>query len=123
MLQCIEIRVRKIFKPHHFIAGRLDGSDQFVQLEMYSARVAVLGILHEEDHQERDNSGACVDDQLPSIRIVKRRTRNGPSRNNNQAENKRSRRADKVGRRIREAMETLLHVLPSPDQSSNTRKS
>ncbi len=37
LLQPVEILVRKIFKPDHLVAGSLDGSDQFVEFQVYSA--------------------------------------------------------------------------------------
>src|SRR5262245_56228272 len=44
------------------------GGDDFVQLEVDGARVLVLGALDQEDHQERDDGRAGVDDELPCIR-------------------------------------------------------
>src|ERR1700761_5201252 len=38
---------------------------------MHFPTVAVLRILDQEHHQERDDSGAGVDDELPRVRVVK----------------------------------------------------
>jgi hypothetical protein len=52
----------------------LHGPDQFVQFQLHRGAVPVLGILDEEHHQERDNGGAGVDDQLPGIAKSEERT-------------------------------------------------
>ena len=41
--------------------------------------VAVLGVLNEEDHQEGDDGGAGVDDQLPGIAVTEDRPAHGPA--------------------------------------------
>jgi hypothetical protein len=39
-------------------------SQQLVQLERHDTRLAVLRVLDQEHHQERNDVGAGVDDQL-----------------------------------------------------------
>ena len=53
----------------------LHGPDQLVQLELHRRGVAVLGVLDQEDHQEGDDRGAGVDDQLPGVAEVEDRAR------------------------------------------------
>ena len=45
---------------------------------MKGLRVAVLSALDDEDHQERHDGGAGVDDQLPSVGPAKEWTGRGP---------------------------------------------
>jgi hypothetical protein len=40
----------------------LQGSDQFIQFQLYRGAVSVLGVLDEEHHEEGDDSRACIDD-------------------------------------------------------------
>ena len=46
-------------------------TDQFIELDLDRSTVSILRILDQEDHQERDDSRPRVDDQLPSVRVVK----------------------------------------------------
>ncbi len=57
---------------------RFNGLDQFVELEVDGAGVAVLRVLNKEDHQKRDDGGARVDDELPGVGVVVERTSEGP---------------------------------------------
>ena len=43
------------------------GADQFVELGLHGRAVAVLRVLDQEHHQEGDDRGAGVDDQLPGV--------------------------------------------------------
>jgi hypothetical protein len=45
-------------------------ADQLPKLQLHRRAVSVLGILNQEHHQEGDNGGGCVDDQLPGIAKV-----------------------------------------------------
>ena len=49
-----------------------------VQLQMQGSGVPVLGVLDDEDHQERHDGGACVDDKLPRIGEAEQRAACGP---------------------------------------------
>src|SRR3954471_2939518 len=63
-LQCIEIVVGKMFEPDHLVTGSLDGSDQFIELEVNGAGNPILRVLDEEDHKKGDDRCSSVDDQL-----------------------------------------------------------
>src|SRR5262245_33999704 len=56
----------------------MGGANELVELQMNGGGVAVLGALNQEHHQERDDGGARVDDELPGVREAEERTRNGP---------------------------------------------
>jgi hypothetical protein len=68
-----------MFDVDHFVLCLIDGFNNLVQLQVNSLGVPVLRILDQKNHQERDDSGACIDDELPRIRILKIWTRNKPS--------------------------------------------
>ena len=77
-LQLIEFKIAEVLDIDHLIVRLVDGPDQFVQFEIDGARVAVLRVLNEEDHQERDDGCAGVDHQLPGVRKVKNGTGDRP---------------------------------------------
>ena len=47
------------------------GPDQFVEFHLDCLGVPTLGVLNEKDHQEGDDRGAGVYDQLPCVAEVK----------------------------------------------------
>lgn len=68
----------------HLIQGQcgilscLGGSNQLIDLQMQNVVVPILGILDQENHQERDDCRRRVDDQLPRIVEMKIRARDCP---------------------------------------------
>lgn len=54
-------------------------ADEFVQLHLDGCGVSILRILNEENHEERDNGGAGIDDELPGVRIVENGACNCPN--------------------------------------------
>ena len=61
-LQALEVLVRKLFEIHQTCARAFDTLNQLVEFQVNRDGVAVLRVLNQEDHQERDNRGAGVDD-------------------------------------------------------------
>ena len=55
-------------------------ADQLVELELDRLGVAVLRVLDQEHHQERDDRRAGVDDQLPGVAEAEERPGDEPSR-------------------------------------------
>ena len=45
--------------------------DQLVKLRMNGRSISVLRVLNDEDHQERNDGCACVDNELPCVGEVK----------------------------------------------------
>ncbi len=60
--------------------GTLGGADQFIKLELDRRRVAVLRVLDQEHHQEGDDGGPGVDDQLPGVAVVEQGPGQEPQR-------------------------------------------
>src|SRR3954463_4107156 len=46
---------------------------------MHRLRIAVLGVLNQENHEEGNDGGAGVDDELPRVRITKGVSGCGPN--------------------------------------------
>ena len=65
---------------------------------MHRLGVAVLRVLNQEDHQESDNRGACIDDQLPGIGKMKNRTGGRPHGDYQNCGGKRPRASKNGGR-------------------------
>jgi hypothetical protein len=53
-------------------------ANQFVELELDGVAIAVLGILNQKYHQERDDRRAGVYDQLPRVAELEYRARHAP---------------------------------------------
>jgi len=65
LLQEGEFVVAHILDINKHITRRPDSADELVELEVDGARVAVLGVLDEEDHEEGENGGRRIDNELP----------------------------------------------------------
>ena len=77
-LEFLQLFVGKILEIDEFIACVFDCSNQFVQFQMNRFGVAVLRVLNQKYHQERDNGRGGVDDQLPRVGKMKSGTCNQP---------------------------------------------
>lgn len=68
LIQLLVAAGLEIDKP---VAGFFNAVKQFVQLEVKGSRVAVLCVLDQKYHEEGNNSGARIDDELPRVGITK----------------------------------------------------
>jgi len=59
----------QVFDADHPIARLLGCGKQFIEFQVQRDAVLVLALLDQGHHQERDDRGASVDDQLPILRI------------------------------------------------------
>jgi hypothetical protein len=66
------------------IVLRSADTNEFVKFHLDRGSVSVLGILDEKDHQEGNDSGACVDDELPGIGKLKQRPADRPDKDGSQ---------------------------------------
>ena len=60
--------------------------------------IAVLRVLNKENHKERDNRRARIDDQLPCIRVVEVRARHEPEHDDEERRQESPFRANPVSR-------------------------
>lgn len=56
-----------IFKVEQRLVRPLGSAQQFVKFDVQLVAITVLGILDEEHHQECDDRGRSIDDQLPRV--------------------------------------------------------
>jgi hypothetical protein len=77
-VQLLEVFLRKIFDRGDPVLRIFHGDDQFGKLELKRHRVAVLCVLNQEHHQERDDRRSGVDDELPGVAVTEDRSGDGP---------------------------------------------
>ena len=78
LFEFFHLVIGEIFQIDQFVSRGFEGANQFVELKVDGLCVAVLGVLNQEDHQEGNDGGSGIDDELPGVRIVKCRARQGP---------------------------------------------
>src|SRR5690606_34572245 len=87
------------------VVGAAGGTDQFVQLDLQRARVAVLAVLDQEHHQEGDDGGAGVDHQLPGVAEAEQRAGDHPDHHRQQRQHEARRAAGEAGTGVRDPRE------------------
>lgn len=73
-----EVGVGELLDLNHFIAGAFESVNDFVELELNGARIAILRVLNQEDDEERDDGGGGIHDELPGVGEVEVRTGESP---------------------------------------------
>ncbi|MBS1168693.1 MAG: hydrolase, family domain protein [Proteobacteria bacterium] len=68
----------ELFDADEFVLGRR-GKDQFVELRLQRLAVAILGTLQNEHHQEGNDGGRRVDDELPGFGEGEERSSDRPN--------------------------------------------
>src|SRR6185369_1101453 len=103
---------RQVLDADELVARMADGADQLVELGLDRRSVAVLRVLDEEDHQERDDGRAGVDDQLPGVRIVEQRPGHEPDDDDQEGEDERQGLARPLRHPVRCTLEEITHCRP-----------
>ena len=67
----VEIFFFEIFDVQEGVARGFRSPNKLVKLYVKCFRIAILGVLDQEHHQERDDGRACVDYQLPRVAKAK----------------------------------------------------
>jgi oligopeptide/dipeptide ABC transporter ATP-binding protein len=87
--QLVEIRFLELLEIQQLVTRMADRADQFVQLHLRGFGVLVLRALNQEDHEEGDDRGAGIDDELPGIAVVEQRTGHRPGDDDDDGEEER----------------------------------
>ena len=66
-LQPAELLIGQFFGEDELVVGALGGDDQLVEFRLEGEVIPVLGALNQEDHEECNDNGRSVDNELPSI--------------------------------------------------------
>ena len=107
-LEPIEFLIAQVFEINKAGASAADAAEKFVQFEVKSFGVAVLGVLNNENHQKGDDGRAGVDDELPGIGEVEHRTEHGPDHDGGERQQKGCRRADRQRKPVSADAEAVL---------------
>lgn len=70
LAQLFQFLAVQAVEAEHGILGILGYAQQLINLDMQDIVVAVLRVLDQEHHQERDNGRRGIDDQLPGVVVV-----------------------------------------------------
>lgn len=74
----LKFLVAQFFNVDHLVMGMLDRANNLIQFELQCTSVAILGVLYQKNHQERNNGGRGINDELPTIRVVEVRPGKAP---------------------------------------------
>src|SRR2546428_12763415 len=105
-----ELLFGPVLELHEPGAGAFDGTKQLVELEIDRFAVTVLGVLDDEHHQEGDDRGARIDDELPRIGEAVFRPERRPHDDGQHCGQKRPRRPEIVSGRPSKPPEGLSHT-------------
>src|ERR1041384_1948634 len=78
LFQFVQLFVGKLLDIDKIVIGWMVRAGQLIQLQVQRLGITILGVLNEKDHKKRNDSSACVDDELPSVRKMKERPAHGP---------------------------------------------
>ena len=78
-LEPIEFFVAQALEVHEARAGTAHAAEQFIEFQLEGLGIAVLSVLNQEHHEERDDRGAGVDHKLPGIGEMEHGTEPGPN--------------------------------------------
>src|SRR5215207_5132051 len=87
----IQLVLVHFLKVEHFISRRTVRPYDLVELDLQSFRVAILGVLYEENHEKRYDRGPGVDHELPRIAKAEERSGSRPYDYNRDSDHKRDR--------------------------------
>ena len=65
-----ELFLRALLELDEAGARALHGAQQLIELQIDGFAIAVLGVLDDEDHEERDDRRSGVDDELPRVGVA-----------------------------------------------------
>src|SRR5215207_1015822 len=68
-----------VFRFDHGIVCFFDRANELVDLEMERFGITILGVLNQKHHQEGNDGGGGIDDQLPGLRETEERPGDCPS--------------------------------------------
>jgi len=95
--QLLQLLFRHFLEIQDRIPGAVHCTDKLVQFDLHCGAIAILGVLDQEDHQEGDDGGAGIDDELPGITEVKNRTGRRPDEDDRRGNRKRARMPRRSG--------------------------
>lgn len=110
ILQELQLIILHVFDVDERIARRVDRLNKLIELEVNRARVAVLRILDEEDHEEGEDGRTGVHEELPFLGIMEERARERPKKDERDGRHECPRRAHERTDQLREFSEKVVHA-------------
>jgi hypothetical protein len=104
----LQFGIRQVLNVDHLVVRLVDGLNDLVQLQVNRLGIAVLGVLDQENDKKCYDRRSRVDDQLPSIRIMKIGSRDQPDQDREQSDKERPFRTDPVGSQCCKNMESFF---------------
>src|ERR1051325_7070700 len=95
LLQPIEFFITEVFEIDQAGSRAFDATEQFIELQMQRLGVAVLRVLDQEYHQERNDRGRGIDNQLPRVGIMEHRAEHRPRDNRHESQAESPGRSDR----------------------------
>src|SRR5690606_16108883 len=77
---------RQFFDVDQAVAGRFGAGDELVELQLDGFGILVLRLLDDKHHQESDDGGAGIDDQLPGVGKREQRAAYGPKQDDEESD-------------------------------------
>ena len=111
LVQLLQVLIAHRLEVDQPVPGVPQRADQLVELQLHHHRVAVLGVLDEEDDQEGDDRRAGVDDELSGVRVAEERAGKGPADDDRNGQGEGPGLTHDLGRLVGEAVkDVLLHA-------------
>jgi hypothetical protein len=86
--QGVELFFGELLDVQELVLGSTKGADDLVELDVHCLTIAVLRLLNDEDHQERDDRCSGVDDELPCVAESEVRAGHAPQHNQEESGSK-----------------------------------
>ena len=93
----------KLLQVKQRVVRTLGDANQFIQFDLNCCGVSILRVLNQEDNQERDDGGAGIDHELPSIAEPKYWTCDDPDSDDRYGEGEGSRTPAEMSGRLGES--------------------
>ncbi len=108
-LHFIQLQIAEPLNIYQLVSSCIHGPDQFIELQIDGAGIAILSALDQQDHQKGRNTRSCVDGLCPGLREMKDRSSGGPHHDHQARGSKRPRRAEPAGNRGSESSEVIVN--------------
>ena len=111
MTEPLEVLITEVLDSDQLIPGLFRDADELIQLHVDRGRIPVQRVLDEEDHEEGEDRGGRIDDELPSIGEMEDGPGEGPAERHQDGDPKREAVTHPSGGQGGEPIECGLPVL------------
>lgn len=95
-LDGVQFLIGQFFEVQECIMRLGIGADQFVELDLHGGTLAVLRVLDQKHHEERDDGRTGIDHKLPRVAVVEVAARERPNNDDQQCDNEGERMSGRV---------------------------